>query len=72
MVHGVHEAYIRKPELNIDLIPVEIEKPCNFLQPQVETPKTLESLMSLRKRIEESIAQSGDFDGPCKKKKSKN
>jgi hypothetical protein len=57
---------IQKPGVNIDLITTEIEKPCDFLQPQLETPKTAESLMSLRKRIEESIAQGGEFDGPCK------
>jgi hypothetical protein len=47
---------IQKPELNADPIPIEIEKPYNLLQPQLETPKTSESLMSLRRRIDESIA----------------
>jgi hypothetical protein len=36
------------------------------LQPELETPKTAESLTSLRKQIEESIAQGGEMDGPCK------
>jgi hypothetical protein len=47
---------IQKPGVNVDQIATEIEKPCDFLQSQLATPKTAESLMSLRKRIEESIA----------------
>jgi hypothetical protein len=36
-----------------------------WLKP-LETPKTAENLMSLRKRIEESIAQGRETDAPCK------
>ena len=57
---------IQKSGLNLDPIATEIEKPCDFLQPQLETPKSAESLMSLCKRIEESIAQDRELDGPCK------
>jgi hypothetical protein len=42
---------------------MEIEKPCDFLHPQLETPTRAENLLSLRKRIEESIAHSGEIDG---------
>jgi len=51
---------IQKPGVNVDSIVTEIEKPCDFLHPQPETPTTAENLLSLRKRIEESIAHSGE------------
>ncbi|KAH6661860.1 hypothetical protein B0J14DRAFT_611551 [Halenospora varia] len=57
---------IQKPGINVDPIATEIEKPCDFLQLQLGTPKTAENLMFLRKRIEESIAQGGEISGPCK------
>jgi hypothetical protein len=37
-----------------------------FSTPPLETPTTAESLLSLRKRIEESIGHSREIDGPCK------
>lgn len=37
------------------------------IYPQLETLTTAENLMSLRKRIEESIAHSGEVDGPYKR-----
>jgi hypothetical protein len=58
---------IQKPGVNVDLIATEIEKPYDFLYPQLETLIIVENLMSLRKRIEESIAHSGVIDGPCKR-----
>lgn len=58
---------IQKPGVIVTSIATEIEKPCDFLYPQLETPTTAENLMSLRKRIEESIAHSGEVNGPCKR-----
>jgi hypothetical protein len=60
---------IQKPEPDIDPVPARIEKLCDSIHPLVETPetpKTAEKLMSLRMRIEKSIAQSGEIDAPCK------
>ncbi|KAH9205436.1 hypothetical protein DL95DRAFT_491157, partial [Leptodontidium sp. 2 PMI_412] len=58
---------IQKPSVIVDSIATEIEKPFDFLYPQLETPTTAENLMSLRKRIEESIAHSREVDSPCKR-----
>jgi hypothetical protein len=60
---------IQKPDVNGDVIAPEIEKPCDFLQPQLETPTTAESMLSLRKRIKratESVAHGRGIDAPCK------
>jgi hypothetical protein len=54
LIHHVVLKDIQKPGVNIDPIATEIDKPCDSLQPQLETPKTAESLMHLRKQIEES------------------
>jgi hypothetical protein len=57
---------IQKPEVNVALVCTEIEKPCDFLQPQLETLKTAESLMSLHRRIEEGITKGRELNSPCK------
>jgi hypothetical protein len=46
---------IQKLGVNVNLVVTKVEKPCDFLLPQLETLKIAESLMSLHKRIEESI-----------------
>jgi hypothetical protein len=57
---------IQKPEVNVALVHTEIEKLCDFLQPQLETLKTAESLMSLCRRIEKGITQGGELNSLCK------
>ncbi|KAN0101934.1 hypothetical protein V8E51_012444, partial [Hyaloscypha variabilis] len=48
-------------------ITIETERHNNILQPQqLETPTTSESLMSLRRQIDESIAQGRALDSSCK------
>jgi hypothetical protein len=58
---------IQKPGVNVDLIMTKIEKPCDFLHPQLKTPTIAENLLSLCKRIEESIAHSKEINGPYKR-----
>ena len=57
---------IQKPKVNVALVPTKVEKPYDFLQPQLETPKTAESLMSLRRQIEEGITQGREINSHCK------
>ena len=57
---------IQKPKVNVALVRTKIKKLCNFLQPQLETLKTVESLMSLYRRIEEGIIQGRELNSPCK------
>ncbi|KAN0117098.1 hypothetical protein V8E51_003075 [Hyaloscypha variabilis] len=46
---------------------IETERRNDVLQPQqLETPTTSESLMSLRRQIDESIARGRALDGSCK------
>ena len=54
-------------QVHVDSITIETEKHSDLPQPQLlETPKTSESLMSLRRQTDESITQGGELDGPCK------
>lgn len=60
---------IQKPELRVDPITTqtETERQSDIPQPQqLETPKTSEGLMSLRRQIDQSIARGKELDGSCK------
>ena len=57
---------IQRTEVHADPMTIETERRNDVLQPQLETPTTSESLMSLRRQIDESIAQGRELDGSCK------
>jgi hypothetical protein len=55
-----------RPALVVPVV-LEAEKECDVTQlEQLETPKTSESLMSLRRKIDDSIALGGKLDCSCR------
>jgi hypothetical protein len=58
---------IPKPEPRVVPVTLAVEEGCGVAQlEQLETPKTSESLMSLRRKIDESIALGGELDRSCR------
>lgn len=59
---------IHKPEVLVDAVNTETEKRHfdTVETQQLVTPTTSEGLMSLRRQIDDSIAQCGELDDPCK------